>query len=103
MPLKVFAPRVVVLKADRLYGDLICRQVTEYWPAAHVQVFQKGFDALDAIQSHMPEMFITGVRIEDMDGLEHLEPFIERELPILIVTTRGARQSPHRPPAGACS
>lgn len=88
MPLKLFAPHVVVLKADRLYGDLICRQVIEYWQAAHVQVFQKGFDALDAIQSHMPDMFITGVRIEDMDGLEHLEPFIERELPILIVTTR---------------
>lgn len=88
MPIKIFAPRIVVLKADRLYGDLICRQIIEYWRAAQVQVFQRGFDALDAIQSRMPDMFVTGVRIEDMDGLEHLEPFIERELPILIVTTR---------------
>lgn len=88
MPIKIFAPRIVVLKADRLYGDLICRQIIEYWRAAQVQVFQRGFDALDAIQSRMPDMFVTGVQIEDMDGLEHLEPFIERELPILIVTTR---------------
>lgn len=88
MPIKTFSPRIVVLKADRLYGDLICRQIIEYWRAAQVQVFQRGFDALDAIQSRMPDMFVTGVRIEDMDGLEHLEPFIERELPILIVTTR---------------
>jgi DNA-binding NarL/FixJ family response regulator len=34
-------------------------------------------------------LFITGVKIEDMDGLEHLEPFIERDLPILILTSRG--------------
>ena len=88
MPIKTFSPRIVVLKADRLYGDLICRQIIEYWRAAQVQVFQRGFDALDAIQSRTPDMFVTGVRIEDMDGLEHLEPFIERELPILIVTTR---------------
>jgi DNA-binding NarL/FixJ family response regulator len=86
--MKTFAPRIVVLKADRLYGDLICRQIVEYWRAAQVQVFQRGFDALDAIQGRMPDMFVTGVQIEDMDGLEHLEPFIERELPILIVTTR---------------
>lgn len=81
-------PRIVVLKMDRLYGDMICRQIKEYWRGAQVQVFQKGFDALDAIQASPLDMFISGVQIEDMDGLEHLEPFIERDLPILIVTTR---------------
>lgn len=85
---KTATPRIVVLKGDRLYGDLLCRQIKEYWRGAQVQVFQKGFDALEAIQASTPDMFITGVKIEDMDGLEHLEPFIERDLPILIVTTR---------------
>ncbi len=85
---KTAAPRIVVLKGDRLYGDLICRQIKELWRNATVQVFQRGLDALDAIQAVIPDLFITGVKIEDMDGLEHLEPFIERDLPILIVTSR---------------
>jgi DNA-binding NarL/FixJ family response regulator len=85
---KTAASRIVVLKGDRLYGDLICRQIRELWRNANVQTFQRGFDALDAMQASMPDLFITGVKIEDMDGLEHLEPFIERELPILIVTSR---------------
>ena len=58
--------RVVVLKWDRLYGDLICRQVVAFWPKAEVQVFQRGFDALSSIQQAMPDLFITGVKIEDM-------------------------------------
>lgn len=80
--------RVVVLKWDRLYGDLICRQIVAFWPNAEVKVFQRGFDALTSIQESMPDLFITGVKIEDMDGLEHLEPFVGKKLPILIVTSR---------------
>src|SRR5689334_19349221 len=68
--------RIVVLKWDRLYGDLIRRQILDVWPEADVQVFQLGFDALQSIQERVPELFITGVRLDDMDGLEHLEPFI---------------------------
>jgi DNA-binding NarL/FixJ family response regulator len=82
------APRIVVLKADRFYGDMICRNVKQCWRGAQVEIFQKGFDALESIQATMPDMFITGVKIEDMDGLEHLEPFVERRLPILVVTSR---------------
>ena len=85
---KTAAPRIVVLKAVRLYGDLICRQIKELWRNAEVQVFQRGFDALDAIQACTPDLFITGVNIEDMDGLEHLEPFVDTALPILVVTSR---------------
>jgi len=85
---KTAAPRIVVLKGDRLYGDLICRQIREYWRHAAVQYYQLGFDALDAIQASPPDMFITGVKIDDMDGLEHLEPFVEKTLPVLIVTSR---------------
>jgi len=85
---KTAAPRIVVLKGDRLYGDLICRQIKDFWRNAVVQFFQRGFDALDAIQACPPELFITGVKIEDMDGLEHLEPFVEKDLPVLIVTSR---------------
>lgn len=71
--------------SNRLYGDLISRHIKEYWRRATVQVFQKGFDALDAIQAHPPDMFIAGVIVEDMDGLEHFEPFIDGHLPILVV------------------
>ena len=88
MPPKTAAPRVVVLKADRLYADLICRQIREVWRNAILRAFQRGFDALDAIQSETPDLFVTGVLVEDMDGLEHLEPFVEKDLPILIVTSR---------------
>ena len=65
---KTAAPRIVVLKGDRLYGDLICRQIKEYWRNAAVQFFQLGFDALEAIQTCPPDMFIAGVKIADMDG-----------------------------------
>lgn len=85
---KTAAPRIVVLKADRLYGDLICGQIKQLWRNATVQVFRRGLEALDAIQVSLPDLFITGVKIEDMDGLEHLEPFIERDLPVLVVTSR---------------
>lgn len=80
--------RIVVLKWDRLYGDMIRRQITDVWPFADVLVFQKGFDALGSIQDQVPDLFITGAKIEDMDGLEHLEPFIGKRLPILVVTSR---------------
>lgn len=85
---KTAAPRIVVLKGDRLYGDLICRHIKDLWRNADVKVFQKGFDALDSIQAAVPEMFITGVKIDDMDGLEHLEPFIDTTLPVLVLTAR---------------
>ncbi len=80
--------RIVVLKWDRLYGDMIRRQIWDVWPGAVVRVFQRGIDALMAMQDDMPDLFITGVKIEDMDGLEHLEPFIAAPMPILIVTSR---------------
>lgn len=83
---KTAAPRIVLLKSNRLYADLICRHIKEYWRNATVEVFQKGFDALDAIQASVPDLFIAGVNVEDMDGLEHFEPFIDGNLPILIVT-----------------
>jgi DNA-binding NarL/FixJ family response regulator len=82
------ALRIVVLKWDRLYGDMIHQHILNVWPNAKVQVFQKGFDALDSIQARVPDLFITGARIDDMDGLEHLEPFIETSLPILVVMSR---------------
>ena len=81
-------PRIVVLKSDRLYGDLIARQIKEVWHNASVEVFSNGFDALESIQARSPDMFITGVKLDDMDGLEHLEPFIHTALPVLIVTSR---------------
>ncbi len=77
-----------MLKADRLYGDLICRQIKELWRNATILVFQHGFDALEAIQSEPPDLFVAGVKIDDMDGLEHLEPFIDTKLPILVLTSR---------------
>lgn len=80
--------KVVILKTDRLYGDLIRRNVWDVWPNAVVRVFQRGMDALGAMQDSMPDLFVTGAKIDDMDGLEHLESFIETPLPILIVTSR---------------
>jgi DNA-binding NarL/FixJ family response regulator len=80
--------RIVVLKWDRLYGDMIRRQIWDVWPNAVVRVYQRGLDALTAMQDDMPELFVTGVKIADMDGLEHLEPFITTTVPILIVTSR---------------
>jgi DNA-binding NarL/FixJ family response regulator len=85
---KQASPRIVILKGDRLYGDLICQHVKQLWRNADVKVFQLGFDALDSIQAQVPDLFITGVKIDDMDGLEHLEPFIDTHLPILVLTSR---------------
>jgi DNA-binding NarL/FixJ family response regulator len=85
---KQASPRIVVLKADRLYGDLICRQIKELWRNATILVFQHGFDALESIQAEPPDLFVAGVKIDDMDGLEHFEPFIDTTLPILVLTSR---------------
>ena len=84
---KTATPRIVVLKANRLYGDMISRHIKDFWRGAQVEVFQKGFDALDSIQASVPDMFIAGVNVDDMDGLEHFEPFIDGKLPILILTS----------------
>lgn len=88
-----FAPRIVVLKWDRLYGDMIRRQIWDVWPDASVHVFQSGFDALSFIQERTPDLFIAGAKIHDMDGLEHLEPFVDSNLPILIVTSQKDEQT----------
>lgn len=85
---KQASPRIVVLKADRLYGDLICAQIKSLWRNATILVFQRGFDALESIQAEPPDLYVAGVKIDDMDGLEHLEPFIDTSLPILVLTSR---------------
>jgi len=88
-----FAPRIVDLKWDRLYGDMIRRQIWDVWPDASVHVFQSGFDALSSIQEKTPDLFIAGAKIHDMDGLEHLEPYVDSDLPILIVTSQKDEQT----------
>ncbi|HLP69177.1 MAG TPA: response regulator transcription factor, partial [Rhizobium sp.] len=80
--------RVVILKADLLYGEMLARLVKQFRRGAQAEVYQKGFDALEAIQNAKPDLFITGAHVEDMDGFEHLEPFVEDRLPILVVTSR---------------
>lgn len=80
--------RIVILKSDLLYGHLVRQQVLKEWPKARVEVYRLGMEALEAIQQNEPDLFIAGGRIEDMDGLEHLEPFINSSLPILIITSR---------------
>ncbi|MGC4074921.1 MAG: LuxR C-terminal-related transcriptional regulator [Nibricoccus sp.] len=92
MPEKSDVLHIVVLKSIRLYGEFIARQVKELWRNSEVLVFQKGFDALESIQVRTPDLLITGLNLEDMDGVEHLEPFSERDLPVLIVTSRA---TPH--------
>lgn len=82
------SPRIVVLKSDLLYGQLICRWIQEYWRKAEVEAFQIGLDALASIQDRTPDLFVAGARIDDMDGFEHLEPFVETDLSILILTSR---------------
>ncbi len=85
--------RIVVLKWDRLYGDMIRRQIWDVWPNAVVQVYQRGIDALAAMQETMPDLFIAGAKIEDMDGLEHLEPFVHTSVPILVVSSRADQRT----------
>ena len=63
---KTAAPRIVVLKAHRFYGDIICRQIKEYWRNAHVEVFQRGFDALDSIQAVMPDLITAEFIIAEL-------------------------------------
>jgi DNA-binding NarL/FixJ family response regulator len=82
------APRIVVLKENRLHAELICQQIQSLWRNSEVRVFQRGLDAVVSIQARRPDLFITGVDVEDMDGLQHLKPFIECDLPILVVTAR---------------
>lgn len=55
--------RMVVLKWDRLSGDLIRQTIGKVWAHAEVGVFQRGFEALEAIYADTPEMFITGVKV----------------------------------------
>jgi DNA-binding NarL/FixJ family response regulator len=85
---KAVPHQIIILKSDRLYGDLICRQIKTLCADVHVEVFQRGVDALAAIKRSAPDLFISGIKIEDMDGVEHLERASEWGLAILIVTSR---------------
>lgn len=69
------------------------REIWALWPEASIKVFQRGFDALAHIQEQTPDLFIAGARIPDMDGLEHLEPFVDTALPILVVLSRRDRRT----------
>ncbi len=79
--------RVVVLKTERFYGDLVCDRIRSHWREAQVRFFQEGFKALRAMQTWVPDLLVAGVRITDMDGLEHLEPFRRLKASVLIVTS----------------
>lgn len=79
--------RFIVLKADRFVGDSIRQFIWTLWPDSCVQVFQSGLEALEAIQERAPDLFVTGLKIADMDGLEHLEPVVAKDFPILIITS----------------
>ena len=65
---KTAAPRIVVLKGDRLYGDLICRQIKEYWRNAVVHCFQLGFKALDAIQSISYVFYLSEIQFREKES-----------------------------------
>jgi len=51
---KTAALRIVVLKADRLYGDLIQTLIESSGEMPRFRVSTGGFDALDSIQANMP-------------------------------------------------
>lgn len=90
---KSFAPRVVVLKWDRFVGELMRREILALWPRATVEVFQRGWDALERIQEAPPDLLVAGGRLIDMDGLEHLEPFLNANLLILVVLSKRDRRT----------
>ena len=71
-------PRIVNLKAHRFWGDTIAHTSGSAGTAPRRTFFRKA-SMLSIRSSNMPDMFITGVKIEDIDGLEHLEPFVERK------------------------
>src|SRR6202000_3530140 len=81
--------QVVILKSDRAYRDILRREVHRLWPDAEVLTFERGSEALNVMQERAVDLFICGVKIVDMDGLEHLEPFVEKSTKIVVVTTRG--------------
>lgn len=86
------ALRMVVAKWDLLYAEMIRERILLTWPEAVIQVFQLGMLALEAIQNDPPDLFICGAQLDDMDGLEHLEPFVRSSLPVLILTARPERR-----------
>ncbi|HEY0945048.1 MAG TPA: hypothetical protein VGD81_07255 [Opitutaceae bacterium] len=85
-PTPLDAPHVVVLKSNRFHADFIGLNIQNRWPKARVSVFYSGNEALKCIWQTRPDLFVTGIKIDDLEGLEHLEPFTDSELPILIVT-----------------
>jgi|GEM_PF-996820 len=80
--------RVVILKWDRTYRDALRWVVQRFWPSAEVFTFERGAEALAEIQARGADLLITGVKIIDMDGLEHLEPLVEKPIKIVVVTAR---------------
>lgn len=52
--------RFVVLKRERLYG-ITRQQILAVWAHATVDVFQRGFAALESIQTAVPDAFVAGV------------------------------------------
>jgi len=80
--------RVVILKRDRTYRDALHWAVERLWPNAEVLTFDRGAEALTVIQARGADLLIAGVKIVDMDGLEHLEAFVEKPIKIVVVTAR---------------
>ncbi len=89
---KSFAPKIVVLKWDCFLGDLLRHEISAIWPQATIEIYREGMPALISIQNKVPDLFITGARVCDMDGLEHLEPFLETSLPILVLLSKSDRR-----------
>jgi hypothetical protein len=81
------ARRIVVLQADRIHGELICRQIKALWRNSGVQVFQRGRDALESIQESIPDLFITGLTTDDGGVLRHVQTLPEKKLPILVLAS----------------
>jgi DNA-binding NarL/FixJ family response regulator len=81
---------ILILKADRLYADLLRRQVLSLHPDVNCRVVHQMADAEQFLEAHPVDLFVTGLEALDGDTLDLVARFAgdTHRVRTLVVTRR---------------
>ena len=82
---------VLILKADRLYADAICRRAHEVWPHATYHL-ENSVDAAQALVAHRRiDAVLTGLGMLDGDVCNLVDDCSRQSVPAMIALITGRR------------
>ena len=91
------AGRVLIVKWDRLWADLLRAQVASAFPRSEITVCHSGSDTVRVVRSVAVDYGVFGLTLPDMDGLDLLATLVERRtIPrLMVVSGRGDERTRH--------